>query len=73
MASSSSYCTRWHAILYSTMAVILAAIAISMTLRTDPTAQTPKSTAPISHVISLSASGTLQASGFTVTATLNQI
>ncbi|XP_062028625.1 fasciclin-like arabinogalactan protein 21 [Rosa rugosa] len=72
-SSSSSYCTRWHAILYSTMAVILAAIAISMTLRSDPTAQTPQSATPISHVISLSASRTLRASGFTVTAALLQI
>ncbi|PRQ24943.1 putative FAS1 domain-containing protein [Rosa chinensis] len=55
------------------MAVILAAIVISMTLRSDPTTQTPKSATPISHVISLSASRTLRASGFTVMAALLQI
>ncbi|KAL6140081.1 hypothetical protein ACLB2K_058382 [Fragaria x ananassa] len=74
-SSSSSYCTRWHAMFYITLAVILTAVSISTTLRSDSdsASQTPQSSTAISHVISLSASRTLRASGFTITAALLQI
>ncbi|KAL6136826.1 hypothetical protein ACLB2K_062121 [Fragaria x ananassa] len=74
-SSSSSYCTCWHAMFYITLAVILAAVSISTTLRSDSdsNSQTPQSSTAISHVISLSASRTLHATGFTITAALLQI
>ncbi|KAL6143830.1 hypothetical protein ACLB2K_054525 [Fragaria x ananassa] len=76
-SSSSSYCTRWHAMFYITLAVILAAVSISTTLSSDSNSdsdsQTPQSSTAIIHVISLSASRTLRSSGSTITAALLQI
>ncbi|PQP92287.1 fasciclin-like arabinogalactan protein 21 [Prunus yedoensis var. nudiflora] len=58
-------CTRWHAAVYFTMAVILAFIAISMTLRSEANDETSQ-TKPISHIVSLNASRTLRRAGFNI-------
>ncbi|ONI18568.1 hypothetical protein PRUPE_3G223600 [Prunus persica] len=65
-------CTRWHAAVYFTMAVILAFIAISMTLRSEANDETSQ-TKPISHIVSLNASRTLRRAGFNIMATLLQV
>ncbi|CAN6574087.1 unnamed protein product [Malus baccata var. baccata] len=65
-------CTRWHAAVYFSMAVILAFIAISMTLRSQPNNESSQSR-PISRFVYLGASRTLRRAGFTVIATLLQL